>query len=124
MGRTALFVALHDSDLMPSGPGADVLLFTIASTAAALATTPFDVARTKLLLNGGGVSALPATLLDMWREQGVPATMAGWVPRLAWNGIVVGTTLGLCRQGYTDVRAAFLLKILDKLNGAALPIVS
>jgi len=120
--RTAIFVYLHDNPSIPSGTaGNDVLLFVAASTLAAVAATPLDVARTQLLLSGGTLVEVPFVLTKIQQEQGTAALMAGWQPRLLWNGLIVGATLGLCRLGYEDVRAAFLLNVLDKFEETIQP---
>jgi len=119
--RTGLFVALHDSNLY-NGPGSEILLFTIASTAAAFMCTPLDVARTQLLLSRRGVEDLPATLASIGTREGFEGLTAGWLPRLLWNGVTVGLVLGLCRLQYEDARTLVLVEVLDRLQEIIQPI--
>mmetsp|Transcript_100237 Transcript_100237/g.323032 ORF Transcript_100237/g.323032 Transcript_100237/m.323032 type:complete len:150 (+) Transcript_100237:1197-1646(+) len=119
MLRTIIFVWLHSQPDAASFVGSNILLFTIASTVAALVCTPLDVARTRLLLDGRGVQELPSTLASICREEGSAGIFAGWLPRLIWNGVTVGIVLGLCRMSYEDIRALFLLDVLDGLENGA-----
>jgi len=118
--RTGLFVALHDSNLY-NGPGSEILLFTIASTAAAFMCTPLDVARTQLLLSRRGVEDLPATLASIGTREGFEGLTAGWLPRLLWNGVTVGLVLGLCRLQYEDARTLVLVEVLDRFQETIQP---
>ena len=52
-----------------------------------------DVARFSL-----GVRHLGSTLQTIGEREGISGLMAGWLPRLFWNGLIVGSILGLCRQ--------------------------
>eukprot|EP00439_Symbiodinium_sp_Y106_P046510 s2412_g5.t3 len=117
--RTALFVSLHDSGSFPSGAGSDILAFTMASAIASVVCTPLDVARTQLVLSGKGIQRLPSTLWDIHDRQGVAGLLAGWLPRLLWNGLIVGAVLGLCRLQYEDARAIFLVDVLDRFENVA-----
>jgi len=119
--RTALFVSLHDSGSFPSGAGSDILAFTMASAIASVVCTPLDVARTQLVLSGKGIQRLPATLWDIHESQGVAGLLAGWLPRLLWNGLIVGAVLGLCRLQYEDARAIFLVDVLDRFETVVQP---
>lgn len=120
--RTAIFVALHDSSAFPSGAGSDILVFTIASAVASLLCTPLDVARTQLVLRREGVQNLSTTLQNIGEREGISGLMAGWLPRLLWNGLIVGSILGLCRLQYEDARAFFMVGVLDKFENIVQPV--
>ena len=45
-----------------------------------------------------GVRHLGSTLQTIGEREGISGLMAGWLPRLFWNGLIVGSILGLCRQ--------------------------
>ena len=38
-----------------------------------------------------GIQRLPATLWDIHESQGVAGLLAGWLPRLLWNGLIAAT---------------------------------
>lgn len=120
--RTAIFVALHDSTAFPSGAGSDILVFTIASAVASLLCTPLDVARTQLVLRREGVENLSSTLQNIGEREGISGLMAGWLPRLLWNGLIVGSILGLCRLQYEDARAFFMVGVLDRFENIVQPV--
>eukprot|EP00444_Apocalathium_aciculiferum_P007535 CAMPEP_0183410534 /NCGR_PEP_ID=MMETSP0370-20130417/19643_1 /TAXON_ID=268820 /ORGANISM="Peridinium aciculiferum, Strain PAER-2" /LENGTH=415 /DNA_ID=CAMNT_0025593381 /DNA_START=72 /DNA_END=1319 /DNA_ORIENTATION=+ len=119
MLRSIIFVWLHSQPNAASFIGYDILIFTIAAAISALVCTPLDVARTRLLLDGRGVQELPSMLVSIFREEGAAGFFAGWLPRLMWNGVTVGIVLGLCRMSYEDIRALFLLDVLDGLENGA-----
>lgn len=120
--RTAVFVALHDSAAFPSGAGSDILVFTVASAVSSILCTPLDVARTQLVLRRQGVRHLGSTLQTIGEREGISGLMAGWLPRLFWNGLIVGSILGLCRLQYEDVRAFFLVGVLDRFEDIIQPV--
>lgn len=120
--RTAVFVALHDSAAFPSGAGSDILVFTVASAVASILCTPLDVARTQLVLRRQGVRHLGSTLQTIGEREGISGLMAGWLPRLFWNGLIVGSILGLCRLQYEDARAFFLVGVLDRFEDIIQPV--
>lgn len=95
--RTFLFVCLHDSTAVPEGAGSDILVFSIASALSSLLCTPLDVTRTQLILSRQGVERFSLTLREISERDGLPGLMAGWLPRLLWNGLIVGLVLGFCR---------------------------
>lgn len=45
-----------------------------------------------------GVQNLSTTLQNIGEREGISGLMAGWLPRLLWNGLIVGSILGLCRR--------------------------
>ncbi|CAJ1383522.1 unnamed protein product [Effrenium voratum] len=116
--RTAVFVTLHDAHLFGTGASADVLTFIFASACSSILCTPLDVARTQLILQREGVQNFPKTLWDIRERDGLTGLMAGWLPRLLWNGLVVGFVLGICRLQYEDARALFLIGVLDRFEEA------
>eukprot|EP00913_Durusdinium_trenchii_P004233 g3925.t1 len=87
----------------------DILVFTIASAVASILCTPLDVARTQLILRREGVQHFASTLQKIKDQDGIAGLMAGWLPRLLWNGLIVGSILGLCRLQYEDAREFFML---------------
>lgn len=120
--RSVLFVAMHATGLAPEGsPGMEVMLFTLASATAALATTPLDAVRTQLLLEKADWRQIPDALANSW-NRGLEAMMAGWQPRLLWNGLVVGAVMGLVRLEYNDMRAVFLLNWIDHFQHLLQPL--
>lgn len=120
--RTAVFVALHDSAFVPGGPWSDILVFTIASAVASILCTPLDVARTQLILRREGVQHFASTLQKIKDQDGIAGLMAGWLPRLLWNGLIVGSILGLCRLQYEDAREFFMLGVLDRFEHIIQPV--
>ena len=96
--RTFLFVLLHDSPLVPESVGSDILVFSVASAMSSLICTPLDVARTQLILSREGIEAFSRTLQRISEQEGLQGLMAGWLPRLLWNGLIVGLVLGFCRR--------------------------
>eukprot|EP00931_Biecheleriopsis_adriatica_P115573 TRINITY_DN91353_c0_g1_i1.p1 TRINITY_DN91353_c0_g1~~TRINITY_DN91353_c0_g1_i1.p1 ORF type:complete len:301 (-),score=35.93 TRINITY_DN91353_c0_g1_i1:180-1025(-) len=114
--RVTIFSSLHESGLVPHGLGEDALLYTVANVLAVMITTPLDVLRTQILLRGGSLNEMPDVAKDLYSKSGVLAFIAGWSPRLLYNGILVGMIWGVVRQSYDDVRAKFLLEILDQIE--------
>lgn len=114
--RVGIFLGLHDSGLVPVGAGEDALLYTFANVLAVMLTTPLDVIRTQLLLGGKPLQDLPAVIQEVYDESGVLGFLAGWSPRLVYNGIIVGIVWGFVRQEYADVRARFFLEVLDRIE--------
>uniref|UniRef100_A0A3Q2SUR5 Mitochondrial S-adenosylmethionine carrier protein n=1 Tax=Fundulus heteroclitus TaxID=8078 RepID=A0A3Q2SUR5_FUNHE len=62
-----------------------------AGAAAALVTTPLDVAKTRIMLAKAGSAAargnIPTVLCDVWRNKGLPGLFAGSVPRMAFISV-------------------------------------
>lgn len=114
--RVGFFLALQDSGMVPPGAGEDALLYTVANVIAVMLTTPLDVVRTQMLLRGKPLQELPVVVQEIYDESGIFGFVAGWSPRLLYNGIIVGIIWGFVRQGYADVRARFFLEVLDKME--------
>lgn len=114
--RVAVFVALHDSGIVPSGMAADEFFFLIANLFAVMLTTPIYVIRTQMLLGRKPIQELPNTVKDLYRNDGILAFQAGWSARLLYNGLFIGLTLGLLRQFYDCIRDYFFLDILDNVE--------
>uniref|UniRef100_A0A8C6PVT6 Mitochondrial S-adenosylmethionine carrier protein n=1 Tax=Nothobranchius furzeri TaxID=105023 RepID=A0A8C6PVT6_NOTFU len=59
-----------------------------AGAVAAFATTPLDVAKTRIMLAKAGSATasgnIPLVLLDVWRSRGLPGLFAGSMPRMAF----------------------------------------
>ena len=96
-----------------------------------------------------GIQLLPATLWEIHDQEGVAGLLAGWLPRLLWNGLIVGAVLGLCRPfgtllawsmniglgtqrawkhcgrlQYEDARAVFLVDVLDRFESIVQPMAA
>lgn len=78
-----------------------------------------DVARFSL-----GLRHLGSTLQTIGEREGISGLMAGWLPRLFWNGLIVGSILGLCRQAPLHVLFSYDLSHLPVLPFILTPPVS
>uniref|UniRef100_A0A1A8KZY7 Mitochondrial S-adenosylmethionine carrier protein n=2 Tax=Nothobranchius TaxID=28779 RepID=A0A1A8KZY7_9TELE len=62
-----------------------------AGAVAAFATTPLDVAKTRIMLAKAGSATasgnIPLVLLDVWRSRGLPGLFAGSLPRMAFISV-------------------------------------
>lgn len=120
--RIALNMAIASGD--EDVANYELLSITTACTCALL-TTPFDVARTRILVDSDGD---PENGLDGGSRQGVRKTMqrvieegdggvgnlfAGWFERTAYLGLGKAWLDPITVLGYTGIRDAILLKVFD-----------
>eukprot|EP00746_Dinoflagellata_sp_MGD_P152368 gnl/MRDRNA2_/MRDRNA2_83617_c0_seq1.p1 gnl/MRDRNA2_/MRDRNA2_83617_c0~~gnl/MRDRNA2_/MRDRNA2_83617_c0_seq1.p1 ORF type:complete len:508 (+),score=46.84 gnl/MRDRNA2_/MRDRNA2_83617_c0_seq1:68-1591(+) len=112
--RTSVFLALEYSGLVPSGVAENGFLFLFANTLAAVLTTPLDVLRTQMILRQKAIQELPSVVKELYRNDGLFAFVAGWSPRLVYNGLIIGFLWGFVRQGYDGIRAKILLDVIDR----------
>lgn len=123
--RQWMFLALHNSGFWDTNPGGELGLLYCYLTGAVFAaalTTPVDVARTRLLLQGSGsadtkYSSLIDCMDTIRREEGWLTLMSGLNVRLAYNGLVIGFLIGLQRQYYPALRGFAVEDILRVLEG-------
>lgn len=114
--RVTIFTALHDSRLWRQGAVEDELLFVFANVIAVLLTTPLDVVRTQMVLRNSTFQEFPSVAQELYERDGLSAFVAGWTPRLLYNGFIVGLVWGFVRQFYDYIRAGFLVGVLDRLE--------
>lgn len=114
--RVSTFVALHDTDLIQNGFTGDWLQYLFANVLAILLTTPLDVVRTQMLLKNRAIQELPSVVKELYDKEGLSAFVAGWSPRVLYNGLIIGTYWGIVRQGYNGIRNEFLLDVLDRVE--------
>eukprot|EP00929_Paragymnodinium_shiwhaense_P121411 TRINITY_DN93637_c0_g1_i1.p1 TRINITY_DN93637_c0_g1~~TRINITY_DN93637_c0_g1_i1.p1 ORF type:complete len:631 (-),score=126.73 TRINITY_DN93637_c0_g1_i1:72-1964(-) len=108
--RTAIFIVLHSIPGSPQGVAPETFEFMVAQTLACMLTLPLDVARTRMLLSGDGLEKLPDVLQEIQLNEGLEGLTAGWQMQFIWNGLTVGSVLGLVRQAYPELRTSLLLQ--------------
>ena len=116
--RTATLFGLNSidffGDVLPKGILKDEATLVFAACVCAAATTPLDVARTRLLLErrvrkGAGILECWGEVLE---EEGPGGLFRGLWLRVAYNGILVASLIPLRALGYVAVRDAVLLNRL------------
>jgi solute carrier family 25 S-adenosylmethionine transporter 26 len=74
------------------------LCAAMAGGTAAAATTPLDVAKTRIMLSRKGVdmdyTGISRTLLQIYQQEGIKAFFRGIVPRITWLSIGGALFLG------------------------------
>jgi hypothetical protein len=119
----------------------EVVAAVICACAVAALATPLDVLRTRTLqlilsddesLRSGddeavaaasadptGIRRAAAQLSDATRRDGAAILFAGAVPRVLWNGCVVGATTPLRSVGFYWARDGVILQLFDSVSSAA-----
>lgn len=103
------------------GVTSDIVLFTVANVVANGICVPLEVVRTRLLLQLSGDSnteyaGIFDALATIEREEGIAALFKGVLPRLLWNGLLVGVVLAVQRSYYSGAQGFFLGEV-DELEG-------
>lgn len=68
-------------------PGRAAVCGSLSSATAAIITTPFDVAQTRVMLADNDHRSMFAVIGDLVRTRGVSALFAGAAPRAAWMSL-------------------------------------
>ena len=86
---------------------------------AALATTPLDVARTRVLAGDqpGGIREVVDTVGQISRKEGPQALFQGAEYRVLYNGVVVAAFLPLRALFYTGLRDLLILDGVFEFDG-------
>ena len=110
---------------------ADELRTILAAAVCSIATTPFAVARTRILLATdlsprttrkdaaaappvGGGQGVRECLRELQESEGRGALFAGWRVRLLYNGVLVAALVPLRSLGYYGLRDAVILEFFRK----------
>ena len=117
--RTAALFGLTSIDffgeVLPEGILKDEATLVFAACVCAAATTPLDVARTRLLLDRG-IRKRAVGIFECWgevvEEDGPAGLFRGLWLRVAYNGVLVAALIPLRALGYIAVRDAVLLNRL------------
>jgi hypothetical protein len=113
--RALVFTSVHEQSWFQSGVAEDAMLFVLANIVAVVATTPLDVLRTQMLLQGRAITELPEVAEGIYKEDGPLAFLTGLAPRLLWNGVALGASWCLVRQGYDGLRDTILTHVINRV---------
>jgi solute carrier family 25 S-adenosylmethionine transporter 26 len=109
------------NNIAPLDGGVDALTARTVGVAivAALATTPLDVARTRVLAGDqpGGIREVVDTVGQISRKEGPSALFQGAEYRVLYNGVVVAAFLPLRALFYTGLRDLLILDGVFEFDG-------